>query len=138
MLQWTAQLETGHPQIDEEHRVIFSRLNEIGEAIRCGADPEALSRLIVVLLDYAYLHFHHEEHAMACARCPHHHANCEAHRTFIERLKVWLAIINTGVVPISLIADIHAETCRWIEAHIGKIDVGLREAPPAALQPALA
>lgn len=126
MPHWSQELETGDARIDAEHREIYDRLNEIGAAIDRGSDPEALTRLITLLLDYAYLHFHHEEHAMACARCPFHERNCTAHRLFIERVKTWLVIVNSGTAPISLISDIYREGCTWIEHHIATVDSGLR------------
>ena len=136
MLQWSEALETGDSAIDREHREIFSRLNDIGAAIDRGADPEALQHLIHVLLDYAHRHFRHEEHVMACRRCPLHEANCTAHGSFTARMVHWLAIMNCGVVPTSLIADIHRELCEWIQQHIAKIDTGLRSSlaavPPVA------
>ena len=138
MLNWSEQLETGDMRIDAEHREIYARLNEIGAAIERRVEPEALTRLIVVLLDYSYLHFHHEEHAMECARCPFRGHNCAAHRVFIERLQNWLAVINSGTMPVSLIQDIHTETCRWIGSHIEKIDVGLRMRPNDEILGALA
>jgi hemerythrin-like metal-binding protein len=126
MLLWNENLETGHPQVDAEHREIFIQLNEIGDAIARGASREAISRLIVVLLDYSNRHFANEEHAMACAQCPLHGANCAAHRAFIDRMTAWLGAINSGVTPMSLISDVHAEACRWIEHHITTVDLALR------------
>jgi hemerythrin-like metal-binding protein len=131
MLQWTESLRTGNARIDAEHREIMAQLNEIGGALQRGADPEALTKLITVLLDYAYLHFHHEEHAMSCAGCPMLGKNCAAHRFFAVKMKTWLAVINSGVAPISLISDIHTQSCDWIKSHIEKVDIGLRSPPPA-------
>ena len=126
MLIWGKHLETGNPDIDLEHKEIFTRLNAIGDAIERRVDPETLTELIVVLLDYSYLHFHREEHAMACAGCPLHDRNCNAHRVFVERLQNWLAVINDEAMPVSMIQDIYTETCRWIQTHIENIDGGLR------------
>lgn len=131
MLIWSEHLETGEVRTDREHREIYDQLNEIGAAIEREMAPEAVTRLIVVLLDYAYLHFHHEENAMACARCPLHDRNCQAHRVFIERLQHWLAVIADGNAPRSLIQDIYGETCRWIKAHIENVDTALRATPGA-------
>jgi len=132
MLQWSQDLETGHAAIDQEHREIFDRLNHIGAALDHGADPEALRQLIHLLLDYSQRHFRHEEHVMHCRRCPLHQANCTAHQDFVARTVHWLAIMNCGVVPTSLIADIHAELSAWIEQHIARIDLSLRTAPTQA------
>jgi hemerythrin len=135
MLEWTTQLETGNPGIDRQHREIFAKLNGIGAAISDGADKECLVRLITALLDYSYIHFHQEERAMNCSRCPFHDANCDAHREFILRLRGWLAVIMTGHPPGSLLQEIHAESCRWIKHHIEQVDIGLRHVPGHGIEP---
>ncbi len=128
MLTWTEELATGNPQIDEEHREIYRQLNLLSEEISRGADDATLKRLTEVLMDYAHLHFHHEEHAMACAKCPKERANCNAHRHFIERLRIWMALMTSTRLPRSMIASLHQETKIWIRNHIEKIDSGLRQA----------
>jgi hemerythrin len=129
MLQWTTKHATGHAEIDRQHREIFAKLNGIGAAIEAGADKECLIRLITALLDYSYIHFHHEEHAMSCSRCPFHDTNCDAHRGFILRLREWLAVIMKGDAPASLLKEIHTESCRWIKHHIEQVDIGLLQSP---------
>lgn len=131
MLEWNLHLETGHPGIDEEHRQIYAQLNAIGVEIGRGADHEALRRLIRTLLDYVSRHFRNEEHVMTCTLCPAREKNCAAHRAFVARVHNWLALFRTGVVPASLIADIHAECCAWIERHIARVDIELRATPAA-------
>ena len=133
MLEWTPQLTTGHADIDRQHREIFGKLNGIEAAIQEGADKECLIRLITALLDYSYIHFHHEEHAMNCSRCPFHDTNCDAHRQFILRLREWLSVIMTGTAPASLLREIHAESCHWIKNHIEKVDIGLLQSPGPAV-----
>ncbi len=67
---------------------------------------------------------------MACTNCSRHKANCSAHRHFEQRLEAWIAVLSSPDMPVSVLEDIHAETCRWIYAHIGQVDVGLREVRP--------
>ncbi len=129
MLEWNPSLETGNEDIDRQHREIFAKLNGIEAAIHEGADRECLIRLITALLDYSYIHFHHEEHAMNCSRCPFHDANCDAHREFVLRLRSWLAVIMAGGTQVSLLKEIHAESCHWIKGHIAKVDIGLLQQP---------
>jgi hemerythrin len=138
MLEWNTTLETGNPGIDRQHREIFAKLNGIETAIRDAADKESLIRLITALLDYSYLHFHQEEHAMNCSRCPFHDANCDAHREFIVRLRGWLGVIMAGNAPASLLQEIHAESCRWIKNHIEQVDIGLRHVPGHGVEPVAA
>ena len=137
MLTWTEDLATGNPRIDAEHREIYRQMNELGDAIVRGAGSATLNELAEVLLNYAYLHFHHEEHAMACAHCPAHRLNCAAHRDFIRRLRAWMCQINSGTFPQSQIYELHRETSLWIKNHIEHIDIRLRplSAPPRGETP---
>lgn len=135
MLEWSTSLETGNADIDRQHQEIFAKLNSIETAIHGGADRECLIRLITALLDYSYIHFHHEEHAMNCSRCPFQSANCDAHEQFILRLRGWLAVIMAGDAQTSLLAEIHTESCRWIRNHIEKVDIGLLQQPGHSVVP---
>ena len=130
MLLWEARLETSHPDIDREHRQIFAQLNEIEDALRQGAGRERIIDMILFLQQYTLVHFSREESVMACTNCSRHKANCSAHRRFEERLEAWIAVLSSPGMPVSVLEDIHAETCRWIHAHIGQVDVGLREVRP--------
>ena len=137
MLQWTTALATGNDDIDIQHQEIFAKLNAIESAIHSGAPKDSLLRLITALLDYAYIHFHHEEHAMNCSRCPFHDSNCDAHRHFIQRLRSWLALIMAGGTSDALLHEIHAESCHWIINHITKVDIGLLQKTRTGLVPSL-
>ena len=130
-------METGNDDIDRQHREIFTKLNGIETAIRDGSDRECLIRLITALLDYSYIHFHHEEHAMNCSRCPFHDVNCAAHREFILQLRNWLALIVAGDAPATLLTEIHAASCHWIKRHIEQVDRGLQQSPGHGVVPAL-
>ena len=135
MLTWDPALNTGNDDIDRQHREIFARLNGIETAINDGVDHESLMQLINALLDYAYIHFHHEEHAMNCSRCPFHDTNCRAHREFILRLRNWLILLEGGGAEAQLLREIHAESCHWIKSHIEQVDSGLRPQPAAGPEP---
>lgn len=129
MLVWKPQYETGHPEIDREHKAIFEHLNQIGAALRTGAAPAQVTQMILFLQQYSLVHFQREEGVMACTGCAKHGANCAAHRQFEKRLEGWISILSSSGMPVSILEDIHTETCRWIEAHIAHVDVALRDHP---------
>lgn len=126
MLAWRPELNTGIAEIDREHQEMFEKLNEIERAIARNEEAAVVSQLVSVLQDYAYSHFKREEHAMSCAGCPLAGSNCAAHAYFIERLRIWMAMITSSGLPVSFLYDIHQETARWVENHIAKIDTSLR------------
>ena len=129
MTIWTQEFETGHPQIDAEHREFIRQLNEIRAAIDAGAGRELIVRLIILLQNYALAHFAREEAHMHRVGCPTHRKNCEAHGEFSEKLAGWLVLLSYSGTSVTLMAEVHRESLAWIESHIKTVDCGLRRCP---------
>lgn len=130
MLIWNPQFETGHENIDAEHREFFRLLNDLEAALHTRLEIAQAAELIVVLQQYVNGHFQREEAHMACVKCPAHAANCAAHREFSRKLDGWLTLLTSGVgTPVSLLLDVHRASCTWIETHIMSIDRQLLHCP---------
>ncbi len=129
MTTWTKDFETGHAQIDAEHREFIRQLNELKAAIDAGAGRERTVELIVLLQKYALGHFAREEAHMHRVGCPSHKANCAAHAEFADKLAGWLELLTYSGTPVSLLSEVHRESIAWISAHIKNIDCGLRGCP---------
>ena len=126
MTNWHQRFETGHAQIDAEHREFFRQLTALKAAIDAGAGRERTVELIMILQDYALGHFSREEAHMRKVRCASQAANCSAHREFARKLDGWLELLSFGGMPVSLVLEIHRESIAWIESHIVTVDCGLR------------
>lgn len=119
-------METGHPQIDAEHREIIRQLDELKSAIDAGAGRERTVELITILHRYALGHFAHEEAHMIRVHCPLRTANCAAHAEFAQKMAGWLDLLTFSGTPVSLVLEVHRESIGWIERHILHVDCGLR------------
>jgi hemerythrin-like metal-binding protein len=126
MPTWNARLETGHEQIDAEHREFFRQLRALKDAVEAGAGRERMVVLINLLQNYVLGHFAREEALMAEVGCPALRANCTAHREFEGKLDRWLELLTMSGTPVSMLLDVYRESIRWIEAHILNIDCRLR------------
>jgi hemerythrin len=126
MPNWSAAFETGHPQIDDEHREFFRQLKALRETIEAGGGREQVVELIRILQKYATGHFCREEAHMLRVACPAREANCAAHREFAAKLEGWLNLLTLGGAPLSLTHDIQRESSAWIRAHIVNVDCELR------------
>ena len=126
MINWSARFETGHAQIDAEHREFFNKLNGLQLALEAGAGRERIVELINLLQRYVLGHFAREETLMRRTHCPAYEQNRTAHREFERKLEVWLELFSTGGTPVSLLLDVHRESFAWIEAHILNCDCRLR------------
>ena len=66
---WDPALETGHEDIDDQHRQLFALANALQEAMeRNDADPDVVEDAVYSLTEYVVQHFADEEALMdACA-----------------------------------------------------------------------
>lgn len=126
MTNWSPEYETGHAQIDTEHREFFRQLNDLKIAIENGAGREKTVDLIKILQEYVLGHFSREEAYMKAVNCPALSVNCSAHGAFAKKLEDWLTILSLSGTPMSLVTDIHRESLAWIKGHIVGVDCKLR------------
>jgi hemerythrin len=130
MTNWDPNLETGHRQIDEDHREILRRFVSLKDAIDGGAGRERTVEMITLLHDYVLGHFDREEAYMLCVHCPAHGNNCTAHGEFARKLEGWIDLLTMSGTPVSMLLDVHREASAWIVSHILSIDCQLRDYPP--------
>ena len=126
MTTWNERLETGHAQIDADHKEFFRQLHAVKVAVDGGAGRERMVELITILQQYVLGHFSREEAHMVRVACPALGANRNAHRDFAQRLDRWLELLTMSGTPVSMLLDVHRESVSWIEAHIINIDCRLR------------
>lgn len=132
-LQWSEQLATGFPQIDDEHKVLIAELNKLGAVLAANSIdiPEA-QRFMTFLGTYTARHFAHEERCMNEARCPVAAANKTAHANFIRLFVEAKLKIGAGTDIVEL-RKLHSALCEWVVAHILKIDTNLRTCRPRSV-----
>ncbi len=125
-LTLTSALETGVKQVDDEHRVLITELNKLGDMLKADhIDVAAAQAFMTFLGTYTAKHFAHEEKCMHEARCPMATANKAAHTQFIHMFVSAKLRIGAGASMIKL-RDLHTSLYQWVQSHIMKIDTGLR------------
>lgn len=126
MSTWNPRFETGHDQIDAEHREFFAKLSAMKQELDAGAGRERIVELINLLQRYVLGHFAREEALMRRTNCPAFEQNRAAHREFERKLEGWLELLSSSGSPVSLLLDVHRESFAWIENHILNCDCQLR------------
>lgn len=125
-LIWTPALETGFKQVDDEHRVLITELNKLGDMLKADhIDIAAAQSFMSFLGTYTAKHFAHEEKCMHEVHCPMATANKAAHSQFVHMFVSAKLRIGSGASMAEL-RDLHASLCQWVQSHIMKIDTGLR------------
>jgi hemerythrin len=128
MLEWKSDYETGVPELDAQHRVLFDNINRIGKLLD---KPEIVRSEAACMLEalerYAAQHFSGEEACMARFRCPAHARNKKEHEMFLHILKIARGEFESASVPKRVLERLHENMVWWINDHILKVDVKLRD-----------
>lgn len=131
-MQWTEDLSVGIEKIDEQHRELFEKINDLVAAVKQSVCKYKISDVIKFLEDYVVFHFSEEEKYMQQFSYPGYQAHKTQHEKFIENfneLKKELPKLEGGKKPGSY--DLSVETNQvvvdWILDHIAKVDKQLGE-----------
>ncbi len=122
-IHWSDNLSVGVELIDEQHKMLIQRLNDMTSAIEESKGPNEIARTLNFLIEYTDFHFSAEEKHMKANEYP----TLEEHMTKHEEFKTTLANLERdykedGATP--LLADsIDAFLVNWLVKHISEVDV---------------
>lgn len=129
-MEWTKDLSVGIERIDEQHRELFAKINDLVVAIKSHTCKYKIGDVMKFLEDYVVFHFGEEEEFMRELDYPgygHHRAQHEEFMRNLEKLKKELPKLEGGKKPGSY--DLSVETNQivvdWIIEHISKVDKSL-------------
>jgi hemerythrin len=131
MLQWTEKFETGHPQIDFQHKMLMNYINKL-DGISHTTNPtrqevEFIINLVDFVEKYTTEHFKHEESCMKRHHCVAYTENKFAHQAFSRYfVEFKRRLANEGCRP-EVLRDLHETCTAWIRSHILTIDVKLKD-----------
>lgn len=121
-IEWSDELNTGIPIIDEQHQELLVMLNRLGR-LRCGR--ESLLEALNDLQDYVNTHFKTEEEFMIQIKYPEYSKHKLCHDKFIKDIE----IIQEKLDKVSDINDLGIElyesVAGWIIDHYSVEDVEL-------------
>jgi hemerythrin len=127
MLEWKPAYETGVPEIDTQHKVLFDNINRLGKLLdKAEVDRAEADYLLKFLENYAEQHFKGEESCMARYRCPAHNRNKEEHAQFRTILGFAIGQYETATTPKMVLTRLHDSMVWWISNHILKVDIQLK------------
>ena len=92
MVEWSAEFETGHPEIDEQHRQLFELTNRLSEA----QSVDELKVHLMLLYRHTRIHFADEELQMNRAGYPGAAAHAGYHNQLLDRLNRLAQKVGSG------------------------------------------
>jgi hemerythrin len=121
-ISWDKSLETGDPEIDDQHRELFRRIDQLLAATRDRRARAEVGRLLTYLGDYVVVHFEAEEKLMADAEYPATAAHRAEHQGFVEEYaRLFEDYRADGPGPVFVIKFGNRVTA-WLCEHICRTD----------------
>jgi len=128
MLEWSSDYETGVQAIDIQHKVLFDTVNRIERLLgKVEIDRAEADYLLEFLEQYATQHFKSEETCMARFHCPAHGKNLVEHGQFLNVVRYCRAEYAATTPTREVLERLHATVVWWINSHILKVDIQLRD-----------
>ncbi|MDP6039794.1 MAG: bacteriohemerythrin [Candidatus Latescibacteria bacterium] len=127
-LVWNDDLyATGVDIIDEQHKQLFDKINELLVAAAEGKSREDIEEIMDFLGAYVQNHFGCEEEIMEKHNCASCAVNKISHAKFLKEFgEIKARFDREGATPEFMIG-LQRKVCDWLKNHIGKVDLKLRE-----------
>ena len=121
-IEWSNSLAIGVPEIDDQHREIFKRVNKLSTACSEGKGKEEVMRLLLFLEDYIKEHFAAEEKLQLRNGYPGYASHKSQHTRFIADISRLAAAFRTEGATLSLVIMTNKTLTAWLVQHISKTD----------------
>lgn len=121
-VSWKDEYSVGVQIIDDQHKELFDRTNQLLNACTVGKGKEEVSRLIDFLDEYVKKHFSQEEEYQKKYQYPKYEEHKKLHQNFIQEVKNLKSKLNQNGSSLSLIVEINNKVIHWLVNHIGKVD----------------
>ncbi len=121
--QWNSRLETGIKLIDEHHRELFERIDQLEIAIYNGSATHELKGILEYLKSYIIEHLEAEEKLLRDCNYPDIKRHFEQHEKFRKLISEMSANYKKKGGDNYLALDVDKQLREWWENHIIKMDL---------------
>ncbi|HJV66135.1 MAG TPA: bacteriohemerythrin [Geomonas sp.] len=122
-IEWTSDLATDVPEIDSQHKEIFSRFDRLFTACSEGKGKEEVLRLLTFLADYVKEHFAAEERLQLRNGFPDYPSHKAEHARFMADVARLQSEFKAEGATLSLVIMTNKTLTAWLTQHIKKRDM---------------
>jgi hemerythrin len=122
-IEWDTNLSVGIDTIDEQHKMLIQRLNDVSEAIESNQGEGTIAKTLDFLVDYTNFHFSEEEKQMAKHHYPGLEHQKEQHKEFKESLERLEQDFEEDNATKELADHIRIFLFNWLIRHIKEVDM---------------
>ena len=121
--EWTNSLSVGVDLIDEQHKMLIAKLNDLSVAVDRGQGSQKIIRTLDFLIEYTNFHFGTEEKYMNELAYPQRDFHVGQHMEFITTLNNLEEDFLEEGATASLAEAINTFMFNWLVKHIKSVDV---------------
>ncbi len=122
-IAWTPDLATGVELIDEQHKQLIERMNELDRAVRFSRGVPKIIKTLDFLIEYTDFHFGTEEKNMVELDYPQYDYHHGQHAEFVNTLKNLEMDFEEEGATEALAESINTFMFNWLVNHIKTVDV---------------
>mgnify|MGYP000916868212 CR=1 FL=1 len=126
-IEWNDSLSVGIEEIDNQHKELFRRINNLLDACNEGKGKQAVGDIINFLGEYVVTHFAAEEAYMRKYAYPEYEAHKAMHQGFIQSFGQLKSKFDSEGPGIQLVLQTNRVVVDWLINHISKVDKKLGE-----------
>ena len=123
IVEWTPDLNTGIPDIDEQHKQMLHHINDFYEAAN-AKDKDRMSIVLFDLINSTLAHFQYEEALMEQAKYPLLEPHRRVHKNFIDKLMALHEKLQTMETTDDIAVLLIDSLDGWLFRHIRINDKG--------------
>jgi|SaaInl7_135m_RNA_FD_contig_81_300679_length_1523_multi_3_in_0_out_0_1 hemerythrin len=124
VLQWSDNFSVGHPEIDQQHKQLFSLFSTLSRGIEEGGPSFHMDQAFIQLCGYVKNHFRFEERLMKKANFPELAAHKKKHTKIKNKLQDFRKEFNktSGKKKDAIALDVAKFLQEWLQSHINGED----------------
>ena len=119
---WNTRYNTGIQLVDDQHKELFSTVNQLRRAVQDGAGPEGIAQILDTLLASSARHFSTEEAFMAQYGYPDLTSHVAEHASMLMSLQELRTKYQESHQTLALMVPTFLEG--WLKHHISDGDFG--------------
>lgn len=120
LMQWKDEYSVEIEEIDKQHQVLVSTINELYTGMKTGAGKDVLEKILNTLSDYTVKHFATEEKYMTQFGYPEYEDHKKEHSNFVQKVGEFIEDFKRGKMLLSF--EILTFLKSWLADHITGTD----------------
>lgn len=121
-VEWREALATGNVDIDNQHKELFRRFNNLLDSCQRGEGKEEVFNMLLFLGDYVRTHFAAEEKLQIQHSYPGYRAHKEEHDRFIDDFRKLEDQLRSEGSTFVLVIQTNQTIVDWLIRHISGTD----------------